>query len=164
MRKYFLLFLSFMLVPGDTSVFACAGNEYWSERDWTKRNEIELEKPDSQITDNLLRAALAGSGVTPCPSVEKDLRSASMKIQRAIRSVASPDTRQRGWENYDEITHVMIRHRLRPNEYGVLEVLTRTKICKDGSGRFVPAPPQYQGNAAALADKIYENLTTLLSR
>src|SRR6266850_8535383 len=103
MTKYFLLFLSFALVSSDTSVFACAGNEYWPDTPvWVKHSAIELEKPDSQITDYLLRAALAGSGVTPCPSVEKDLRSASMKIQRAIRSVASPDTRQRGWENYDE--------------------------------------------------------------
>jgi len=169
MRWFSLLFLSFALFPFDTRVFACTGNEYWPETPgWLHRtdNDIELSelrKTDSQITDNYLRAALRMSGVTPCPGVEKDLVSSSMKVQRAVRSATAPVTRQRGFLNYDEITQVMIRHVLRPNAVGVLEVLTRTKICKAGDTNWVTAPPEYQSNAAELADKITESLTALLS-
>jgi hypothetical protein len=87
-----------------------------------------------------------------------------MKVQRAIRSVAFPVARQKGFLNYDEITQVMIRQVLRPNASGVLEVLTRTKIRKAGDSAFVTAPPEYQSNAAELADKITETLTAMLSK
>jgi len=170
MTRFLFLFLSFALVAADTRVFACTGNEYWPDTPgWIHRNDndielSELRKTDSQITDNHLRTALRMSGVTPCPGVEKDLVSSNMKVQRAVRSAAAPVTRQKGFLNYDEITQVMIRHVLRPNAVGVLEVLTRTKICKAGDSNWVTAPPEYQRNAAELTDKITETLTAMLSK
>jgi hypothetical protein len=101
------------------------------------------------------------SGLRSCSGIEKDLVDAD--VQRALRTEAGPVPRERGWTNYKEITQVLVRHRLRPTLGPVLEIMTRTKI-SDRNGRFMSAPLDYQSNAVALAKKVAENLTTLLSK
>jgi hypothetical protein len=153
------------LLLANPACFGCGGNEYWDDDPkgfpvWTSRNEIDLNKSgNARVTDDLLRTALGRSGLHSCSGVEKDLLDAD--VQRAIRTQATPAAREHGWTNYREITQVLIRHRLRPKLGPMLEVMTRTKICTDRSGKFVPAPLDYQSNAVAVANKVAENLAAL---
>jgi hypothetical protein len=168
MKTLFLLAPSLVLALLSSTVLACAGNEYWQDDPkgtpvWTARNEVEVEKAaDSRVTDNLLRAALSKSGLRSCSGVEKDLVDADVK--RAIRTDSFAVTKHRRWANYQEITQVLIRHRLRGQTGAVLEIMTRTKVCMQRGGRFMPAPLDYQQDAVLLANKVADNLTALLSR
>jgi hypothetical protein len=167
MKSRFPLVISLTLTLRGAAAFACSGNEYWQDDPkgvpvWTSRYEVEIENGDSQITDNFLRTALARAGLKPCSSVEKDLVDADVK--RAIRTDSSPISKAKRWGNITEITQVMIRHRARKQANGILEVLTRTKIRKARAGRFLPASPEDQQDAATLANKIADDLRAALSR
>ena|ERR1700686_16181 len=168
MKTLFLLAPSLVLALLSSTVFACAGNEYWQDDPkgtpvWTLRKVVEIEKEaESRVDDNLLRVAFARSGLKSCSGVEKDLIDADVK--RAIRTESTPVAREQLWSNYDEVTQVMIRHRRGRDTGAVLEVMTRTKICWDRSGRFVSAPSKYQQDAVDQANKVARNLVALLSR
>jgi hypothetical protein len=167
MKSLFPLFISLTFALGGSAAFACSGNEYWQDDPegvpvWTSRYEVEIEKGDAQINDNFLRMALARARLKPCSSVEKDLIDADVK--RAIRTDSSPSSKQKRWGNITEITQVMIRHRARHQAPAILEVLTRTKIRKTRAGRFLPASPEDQQDAARLANKIADDLKASLSR
>jgi hypothetical protein len=162
------LALSLVFVVRASTAFACAGNEYWQDDPkgtpvWTVRKVVEVEKEaESKVDDNFLRVALAKSGLKSCSGVEKNLIDADVK--RAIRTEASPISREKFWANYDEVTQLMIRYRRDLHAGPVLEVMTRTKICWDGSGRFVAALPKYQQDAVDQANKVARNLDALLSK
>jgi hypothetical protein len=160
------LFFCFLLLI--SRVIACPGNEYWQDDPkgvpvWTSRLEIEVGAGASaKIDDTLLRTALVQAGLHPCSDVERDLVDAD--VRRAIRTAASPIDKQRRWSNYREVTQIMIRHRQRGRTAGVLEIMTRTKLCFDRSGRFSPASPEYQADAVALASAVAAKLNALLPR
>ena len=162
------LALSFVFVALASTALACAGNEYWQDDPkgkpvWTVRNVIELENgAEAKVDDNLLRGALAKSGLKSCSGVEKNLIDADVK--RAIRTEAKPISREKFWANYDEVTQLMVRLRRDRQAGPVLEVMTRTKICWDGSGQFVAALPKYQQDAVEQAKKVAQNLGALLSK
>jgi hypothetical protein len=162
------LALSLVVVARASTAFACAGNEYWQDDPkgtpvWTVRKVVEVEKDaEARVDDNLLRVALAKSGLKSCSGVEKNLIDADVK--RAIRTEARPIAKEKFWANYDEVTQLMIRYRRDLHAGAVLEVMTRTKICWDGGGRFVPALAKYQQDAVAQADKVARNLDALLSK
>ena len=166
------LALSLALIFRASTAFGCAGNEYWRDDPkgtpvWTVRKVIAIEKDaESQVDDNLLRVALAKSGLKSCSGVEKDLIDADVK--RAIRTEARPITIVKPYVHYDEVTQLMIRHRQNRHAGAVLEVMTRTKICWDRSGRFVPplgpALAKYQQDAVDQANKVARNLDALLSK
>ena len=168
MKTIITLLANVCLFLASPSSFACGGNEYWDEDPkgvpvWTTRNEIDLSKAaNARVTEDVLRAALVRSGLRSCAGIEKDVVDAD--VQRALRTQAGPVHRERGWTNYKEITQVLVSHRLRPKLGPMLEVMTRTKISTDRSGRFVSAPLDYQSNAVALANKVAENLTALVSK
>lgn len=160
-----LVFCFFALA---SRVIACPGNEFWQDDPrgvpvWTSRQEINLDAgASSRVDDALLRTALSRAGLHPCSGVERDLVDAD--VQRAIRTAASPISKQRRWSNYREVTQVLIRHRQSGRTGGLLEVMTRTKLCFDRSGRFSPASPEYQADAVALASAVADRLNALLAR
>lgn len=168
MKTLIRLAPSLILLVFSSTVFACAGNEYWQDDPkgppvWTLRKVVEIEKEaEARVDDKLLRVAFARSGLKSCSGVEKDLIDADVK--RAIRTDSAPVAREQLWSNYDEITQVMIRHRRGRDSGAVFEVMTRTKICWDRSGRFVPAPSRYQQDAIDQANKVARNLAALLSK
>ena len=165
------LALSLVFVARASIVFACAGNEYWRGDPegtpvWTVREVVEVKKEaESKVDDSLLRVALVKSGLKSCSDVEKNLIDADVK--RAIRTEARPIAIVKPFVHYDEVTQLMIRHRQNRHAGAVLEVMTRTKICWDGSGRFVrPVGPltKYQQDAVDQASKVAHNLDALLSK
>jgi hypothetical protein len=166
MKLRFLLGLCFVL-PVASTAFACSGNEYWQDDPkgtpvWISRVEIELDRGESRINDQLLRSALVRAGLRYCTGIERDLVDADVK--RAIRTAATAISKQRRWTNYQEVTQVMIRYRVGAQTGAVLEVMTRTKVSMDRSGRFVAAPATYQVDATALANRVAENLNAALGR
>jgi hypothetical protein len=159
-----------VLLAGGSRLAACPGNEYWQNdpKDppvWTSREELDVQQNESKVSDDLLRAAFAKSGLVPCPGTERDLITADVKM--AVRTKASPISKEKGLNNYDEVTQIMIRYRKDPKNLqaaGVLEIMTRTKVRFSENGPFFRARPEFQANAIWLAKKVSDNLTVLLSK
>ena len=170
MNTRLFLIAVLVLLAGGSHLAACPGNEYWQNDPkeppvWTSREELDLQNNESKITENLLRTALTRSGLVPCPDTEKNLINADVRM--AVRTKASPISKERGLNNYDEVTQIIIRYRKDPKNQqapAILEVMTRTKVRFSDDGPFFRAPPEFQANALWLAKKVSANLNLLLSR
>jgi len=173
MNTRLFLIAALILLSAGPYLSACPGNEYWAADPpnapvWTSRQALDVQNSESKINDILLRSALTKSGLAPCPDTEKDLVDANVRL--AVRTMASPIRKQKGFRNYDEVTQIMIRYYRKdpknPQAGGVLEVMSRTKVRfkQTGTGKFFPAHLEFEGNATQIAKNVAANLNAMLAR